>query len=103
MIELKLKQRRQPCREGVAAQRQKNAWTTMLPTSTSTPTLSSGSAVEEKAAPVLFVRENDHVRRDRNAAAPRAQQLKSMSRPRQHEHKEQKPPSSLAEVFVPKE
>ena len=79
------------------------ARTTMLPTLTLTRTLSPVSAVEEKTAPASRALKNDHVRRNRNAAAPRARQLQIMSRPWQQEHEGQKPPSPLAEVFVPKE
>ena len=103
LIELKVKRRRQPSREGVAAQRQTSARTTTSPTPTSTPMLSPVSAVEEKAAPASRARKNNHVRRDRDAAAPRARQLQIISRPRQQEPEGQKPPSPLVEVFVPKE
>ena len=74
-----------------------------LPTLTPAPTLSPVSAVKEKAAPASHAHKNDHVRKDRDAAAPRARQLQIMSQPRQQKHEGQKPLSPLAEVFVPKE
>ena len=69
---------------------------------TSRPTPSPFITVEEKAAPAWRARENDHVCRDRDTAAPRARQLQFMPWPRQQGYEGQRPPSPLVEVFVPR-